>query len=145
METLNPSPQALVHDEMMANLYTLNKQWTSEVDFLNDEMKFMADLLDRFFINLIKEEHVNRIQLIKMHLGSLGIVRNNIKQDILKHQANIEEKINNLSSKSDAFLQLEDERVDDELKDLNRSFKTLKKEIFDITSVLLHNNKASQN
>jgi len=98
----------------------------------------MTDLLDKFFVTLIKDEHVNRIQLIKMQLISIGFVRNNIRQDILRHQVNIEEKINNVSNKSEDFLALEDERMADEVADVQKSFKGIKREIFKITSVLLH-------
>jgi hypothetical protein len=141
MKTIPQTHETDQHDNLLANLHTLNKQWQSEINFLDDEMKFMSDLLDKFFINLIKEEHVNRIQLIKMQLNTLGHLRQNIKGDILKHQANIEDVINNVSEKSDGFLALEDERMSDELNDLSKSFKNLKKEIFDITRVLLQHNK----
>ncbi len=145
METNLHSPVVTEHDDVLINLYTLNKQWISEINFLGDEMKFMNDLLEKFFPNFINQEHINRIQLIKMQLDTLNIVRKNIKTDILRHQENIEDVINQSSAKSDAFLQLEDERMDEELRDFNKSFKQLKKEIFDITRVLLHSNKIIQN
>jgi hypothetical protein len=141
MEPVNQKPETIIHNERLANLYTLNKTWLSEINFLDDEMKFMSDLLDKFFINLIKEEHVNRIQLIKMQLVTLGLVRKNIKQDILRHQVNIEEKINNVSSKSDGFLELEDERMGDELADLQKNFKHIKSEIFNISRAIMQNKK----
>jgi hypothetical protein len=141
MEHNNPNPETIIHNERLANLYTLNKTWLSEINFLDDEMKFMSDLLDKFFINLIQEEHINRIQLIKMQLVTLGMVRKNIKQDILRHQVNIEEKINNVSSKSDGFLELEDERMGDELADLQKNFKHVKSEIFNISRAILQNKK----
>jgi hypothetical protein len=138
--TLQPAVSAQ-RDDVLASLYTLNKKWISDINFLEDEMKFMADLLDKFFTKLVKDEHVNRIQLIQMQLVSLGYVRKNIKKDIQKHQANIEETINNPLAKSDAFLELEDERMSEELADLYKSFKRLKKEIFDITRTLLRQDK----
>jgi hypothetical protein len=141
MEISSQTPANTQHDDLLANLYSLNKQWTSEINFMEDEMKFLTDLLDKFFINMIKDEHVNRVQLIRMQLVSLGMVRKNIKRDILKHQANIEEKINNIPGKSDDFLKLEDERMIEELKDFNRSFKQLKSEIFNLSRALLHSHK----
>jgi len=141
METTLQPAVSTQRDDVLASLYTLNKKWISDINFLEDEMKFMADLLDKFFTKLVKDEHVNRIQLIQMQLVSLGYVRKNIKKDIQKHQSNIEETINNSLAKSDAFLELEDERMSEELADLYKSFKRLKKEIFDITRTLLRQDK----
>jgi len=141
METTLQPAVSTQRDDVLASLYTLNKKWISDINFLEDEMKFMADLLDKFFTKLVKDEHVNRIQLIQMQLVSLGYVRKNIKKDIQKHQSNIEETINNSLSKSDAFLELEDERMSEELADLYKSFKRLKKEIFDVTRTLLRQDK----
>jgi hypothetical protein len=145
METINQNTDTTLHNERLSNLYTLNKNWLSEISFLSDEIKFMNDLLDKFFISLIKEEHVNRIQLIKMQLVQLELVKKNIKQDILRHQVNIEEKINNISEKSDGFLELEDERMGDELNDLQKTFKRIKGEIFTISKALLKNAKVEGN
>jgi len=141
METTLQPAVSTQRDDVLASLYTLNKKWISDINFLEDEMKFMADLLDKFFTKLVKDEHVNRIQLIQMQLVSLGYVRKNIKKDIQKHQSNIEETINNPLAKSDAFLELEDERMSEELADLYKSFKRLKKEIFDVTRTLLRQDK----
>jgi len=141
METTLQPAVSTQRDDVLASLYTLNKKWISDINFLEDEMKFMADLLDKFFTKLVKDEHVNRIQLIQMQLVSLGYVRKNIKKDIQKHQSNIEETINNSLAKSDAFLELEDERMSEELADLYKSFKRLKKEIFDVTRTLLRQDK----
>jgi len=138
METKVTPTEVVDRSELLTKLHNQNKHWLSEINFLNDEVRFMTDLLDKFFTSLIKDEHVNRIQLIKMQLISIGFIRNNIRQDILRHQVNIEEKINNVSNKSEDFLALEDERMADEVADVSKSFKGIKREIFNITSILLH-------
>jgi len=141
METNDQTTVAAEVDEAVAKLYDQNKFWLSEINFLDDEIKFMTDLLDKFFIDLIQDEHVNRIQLIKRQLISLSYVKSNIKQDIVRHQIHIEEKINNKAAKSQVFLEMEDARMADELKDIQKSFKHIKSEIFAVTSTLLLDNK----
>lgn len=128
-------------NDALTRLYDLNKLWLSEINFLGDEIKFMTTLLDKFFTTLIKDEHVNRIQLIKMQLVSIGHVKDSIKKDIIRHQNNIEEKINKVSDKSDMFLDLEDSRVEEELIDLEKTFKKIKTDIFEMSRTLLKNEK----
>ena len=128
METINQTNVTADIDEAITKLYDQNKFWLSEINFLDDEIKFITDLLDKFFITLIQDKYVNRIQLIKGQLISLGYVKSNIKQDIIRHQIHIEEKINNKAAKSQIFLEMEDARIADELKDIHkRHEKELKK------------------
>jgi len=141
METINQTNVTADIDEAITKLYDQNKFWLSEINFLDDEIKFITDLLDKFFITLIQDKFVNRIQLIKGQLISLGYVKNNIKQDIIRHQIHIEEKINSKAAKSQIFLEMEDARIADELKDIHKNFKHIKTDIFAITSTLLLNNK----
>lgn len=144
METINQTNVTADIDEAITKLYDQNKFWLSEINFLDDEIKFITDLLDKFFITLIQDKYVNRIQLIKGQLISLGYVKSNIKQDIIRHQIHIEEKINNKAAKSQIFLEMEDARIADELKDIHKNFKHIKTDIFAITSTLLLNNKQDQ-
>ncbi|WP_295652116.1 hypothetical protein [uncultured Mucilaginibacter sp.] len=144
METINQTTVTADIDEAITKLYDQNKFWLSEINFLDDEIKFITDLLDKFFITLIQDKYVNRIQLIKGQLISLGYVESNIKQDIIRHQIHIEEKINNKAAKSQIFLEMEDARIADELKDIHKNFKHIKTDIFAITSTLLLNNKQDQ-
>ena len=144
METINQTTVTADIDEAITKLYDQNKFWLSEINFLDDEIKFITDLLDKFFITLIQDKYVNRIQLIKGQLISLGYVKSNIKQDIIRHQIHIEEKINNKAAKSQIFLEMEDARIADELKDIHKNFKHIKTDIFAITSTLLLNNKQDQ-
>jgi hypothetical protein len=124
-------------NELVTSLYSLNKNWISDILFVEDELKFMREILDRFFATQIKDMYVNRVQLIRMQLISLGFMRKNVHQKIVRHQENIEHRINNTASKSDAFLALEDSRLADEMKDLQKALKKLKNEIFGIVGASL--------
>jgi hypothetical protein len=124
-------------NELVTSLYSLNKNWISDILFVEDEIKFMREMLERFFATQIKDVYVNRAQLVKMQLTSLGFVRKNIYQSIVRHQENIEQRISNIANKSDAFLALEDARLADDMKDLYKAFKKIKNEIFGMVGASL--------
>jgi hypothetical protein len=129
-------------NELVASLYSLNKNWISDILFVEDEIKLMKEMLDRFFEAQIKDVYVNRVQLVKMQLVSLGFVRKNIYQNIVRHQENIEKRITNIAHKSDAFLALEDSRLADDMKDLYKAFKKIKNEIFGMVGATLQLEKS---
>jgi hypothetical protein len=129
-------------NELVTSLYSLNKNWISDNLFVEDEIKLMREMLDRFFEAQIKDVYVNRVQLVKMQLTSLGYVRKNIYQNIVRHQENIEQRISNIANKSDAFLALEDSRLADDMKDLYKAFKKIKNEIFGMVGATLQLEKS---
>lgn len=117
-------------DLELQRLYELSKQQLSDLVFLEDEMKFLKSLLAKYFMPMMHAQHVNRVQLVNSHLAQLGLVKANVSQELLIQQGHLQSNLNGLVSQSLDFLKLGNERVEYELKDLNRSFRNIKKEIF---------------
>ena len=111
-------------------LYDLSKNQLSSLVFLDDEMKFLTSLLFKYFQPMLHDNHINRVQLIKSHLSQLNLIKANVVKELLIHQGQLYSHTNGLLSKSIDFLKLANDRLDDEIKDLNRSFRNIKKEIF---------------
>lgn len=120
------------------HLYQLSKQQLSDLVFLDDEMKFIKSLLHKYFLPMMHDYHVNRIQLINSHLSQLNLVKANVAKDLLLHQGQLNSIINGLELQSIDFLKLTNGRIEDEIKDLNRSFRNIKKEVFTIYKDLIH-------
>lgn len=111
-------------------LYETSKQQLSDLVFLEDEMKFLKSLLSKYFMPMMNDQHVNRVQLVNSHLTQLGLVKANVSQELLTQQGHLQSGLNGLVSQSIDFLKLGNERIEYELKDLNRSFRNIKKDIF---------------
>jgi hypothetical protein len=114
------------------SLYEISKQQLSDLVFLDDEMKFLKGLLIKYFMPMMDDHHVNRIQLINSHLSELNLVKGNVGKGLLIQQEHLQSKIKGLESQGMDFIKLANERIEDELKDLNSSFKNIKKDIFAI-------------
>lgn len=111
-------------------LYQSSKLHLSDLVFLEDEMKFLKSLLSKFFLPMMHAKSVTRAQLIDSHLSQLSLVKANVSIDLLIYQGKLNSTINELELQSIDFLKLASSRIDDEIKDLNRSFRNIKKEIF---------------
>ena len=81
---------------------------------------------------MMHDYHVNRVQLINSHLSQLSLVKANVSSDLLLHQGQLQSNLKGQSSQSMDFLKLGNERIEEEIKDLNRLFRNIKKEIFTI-------------
>jgi len=117
-------------DNQLQQLYQQSKNQLSELVFIDDEMKFIRSLMDKFFLPMIHDHHVNRVQLINSCLSQLSLVKANVARDLLTHQGELFSHINGVLSKSIDFLNLVNERMEAEVKDLNKSLRSIKKDLF---------------
>ena len=122
----------LQEDFELQQLYELSKQQSSDLIFFDQEAQFFKNILTKYFLSKLRATNINRVQLLNSQLLQLHMVKANITDDLLAHQGNLQAKIKNLLSKSFDFLKLENNRIDDEIKDLNKCFKHIKKGIFSI-------------
>lgn len=108
----------------------LNKRYQSELSFLHDEVMFLRDFLKTSFPAMFSESRVTRAQLLHQKLMQLKLAQENAILALLVHQENLYSSINSAFAKSNDFLKIENERLGDEIKDLNNNFKRIKQEIF---------------
>lgn len=108
------------------------KQQLSELVFLDTEVKFLKNLLEKHFSFMLKDDHLNKVQLISYQLVQFIMIKENVVKEVLLHQGNLHAKLKNLLDKSMDFLKLENEKVAKEILDLNKLLKHIKKDIFNV-------------
>ena len=113
-------------------LYQSSKVHLSDLVFLDDEMKFLKSLLYKIFLPMMRSNGITRAQLIDSHLSQLNLVKANVTKDLMIYQGQLNANVNGLEHQSLDFLKLANSRIDDEIKDLNKSFRNIKKEIFNV-------------
>lgn len=113
-------------------LHKLCKKQLSELVFLDTEVKFLKNLLEKHFSFMLKDDLLNKVQLISSHLSQFSMVKENVVKEVLFHQGNLQAKLKSMLDKSVDFLKLENERIEEELRDLNKLLKHIKKEIFNV-------------
>jgi len=145
METESQAKTSVQEVAGLQQIYIVTRHWLDEMLFLDDEIRFLRSLFDKYFDTLLRDEHVNRVQLINDHLNMVDIHKRIIKDEILTHQANLDKTLKNNIENREAFLNLEHDRLEEEIKDLNRRVKGVKNEIFQITEMLLLNKKLTAN
>ncbi len=139
MET--PSPSSVQQIPVLQQIHIATHHWLNDMSFFDDETRFLSSLLDKYFIFLLSHEHVNRIQLVNERLKQTGIVKSLIRADVLKHQKNLDTTLKNDIEQREDFLKLEHTRLEEELADLAKSFKSIKHEIFKITEEVMKSEK----
>lgn len=122
----------LYQDTELQWLYKVNKHQVSDLIFIDEEIMFLKNLLEKYFLNALADNHVNRAQLIGRQLAELSMIKANVTKDVLTQQGILHSKLNDLSDKSLEFVKLDNDKIEDELKDIHKCFKAIKKEIFSL-------------
>ena len=127
----------------LQELYLENKQWLSDVLFLEDEAAFFQKLFESVLSSAVKENLLTEILFINASLRQLEERRKEQKELILKHQHLLENLIKDQSKKIGLDLIIGNEKIIEEIKSLFISEKLLKKELYILVETIIQKNKAS--
>ncbi len=114
----------------LQELYLENKQWFSDVLFLEDEIRFFQKLFGNVLSSIVKDGQVTELQLIKKHLNNLDQRKSDLKILIENHQDMIKDFLKHENKQISLNLILENTKIVTEIKELFKSEKLLKKELY---------------
>ncbi len=127
----------------LQGFYLANKQWFSDVLFLEDEMRFFLKVFYRLFPSAVRDDKFKGVQRISILLQKLEERRNHLKTRLINHQEILEfmlgvnkEEIGLDTLNENAFLI-------NEIKELFISDRLIKKELFTMVEELIQEEKAS--
>ena len=122
-------------------LYVLSKHWESDMDFYRDELRFLSDLLDRYFVWLVSEEHISEVREIGTRLGGVSKELDKVKANIRIHLKHIQSAIEETKVVEDFDFRKEHADLEDAIVHLIKSFRILKREIFSTTERVVEEEK----
>lgn len=114
----------------LQEMYLENKEWLSNILFLEDEMRFFLELFQRLTSSPVNQERVQQVAFINASLNSLQERRNTLKGILEKRKAVLETMLkNDVQSITVAFIE-EDTAIIHEIKSLLATDKEVKQELF---------------
>ncbi|MGF1924176.1 MAG: hypothetical protein ACQUHE_08345 [Bacteroidia bacterium] len=114
----------------LQEMYLENKEWLSNILFLEDEMRFFLELFLRLTSSPVNQERVQQVAFINASLTSLQERRNTLKGILEKRKAVLETMLkDNVQSITLAFIE-EDTAIINEIKSLLATDKEVKQELF---------------
>lgn len=122
-------------------LHVLTSHWQSDMAFFDDELRFIDVLFDKYFNALIDPENMDTTKSIATRLSNLKSSREMLASRIAEHLHNIKELMANNSSQEAAAYRDEHGRLEDDLSDFVKTFRAVKREIFDLTERIARTEK----
>lgn len=109
----------------LEKLNDLNRHQFSNVVYFDNEVKYLKTLLHKYFMSMISEIHIEKVQQINSKLSQLNMINLIIEKDVRLHQNNLQIEVQNID-----ILQTENLKVEEEINDLNKCFRSIRREIF---------------
>lgn len=122
--------------------FALTKHWQSDLIFFSDEMRFFRSLVDRYFLALIEKDNIGKTRAIAVRLADLEQDRLQLEKKIASHLTHLGGLIENAFSHDAQSTLDEHQEMEAAMTNLVKQFRTLKKDIFQLTEHVMESEKA---
>ena len=114
----------------LQELYLENKEWLSDIVFLEDEMRFFQKLFSQVLTGLVRREHLPQIAMISSSMNVILERRRQLKVILQSRKHSLEELLKGNVLRIGLDLIEEDAAIICEIKSLMASEKVLKDGLF---------------
>lgn len=122
-------------------IYVLGGHWQNELAFFRDELSFLDILVGRYLVWITTRENYNKAIKVSASIALLNKTQKHLSEKVTKHLKETADRIRSASSESDEALRLAHVNLEEELTQLTKDFKALKKEVFLITEQIIEDEK----
>ncbi len=114
----------------LQELHLENKEWLSDVLFMEDEMRFLKKLFDRVITLAIHEQRIQELHPVNKSLAELGEKRQTLKLLIIKNQHLLESMLKHPEKVMSMELIAKNTQITEAIKALFLEEKAVKKDLF---------------
>lgn len=133
-----------LHKSSWEELYVLTKHWQSDLDFYRDEIRFLSDLMGKYFMWLVADDNIKHVNSLTKQLSDLGRNKEEIARQVKQHLKHLEALMENAFSQDEQKFRKEHEDLEDRLTGFIWNYKVLKKEIFKTTEKVIEEEKLNR-
>jgi CRISPR/Cas system CMR subunit Cmr4 (Cas7 group RAMP superfamily) len=142
MENLRFRPKNnFINEAKWEELYVLTEYWLSELKFFKDEIKFLEDIINKYFIWLTKEENIDKVREQIVVLTKLHKEVDELIDRTKKHLNHIAELLTNPFAYDEYKFREEHAVLEEDFTKAFKAYKNAKKEIFKITEHVMDTEK----
>ncbi|MEQ9377646.1 MAG: hypothetical protein RIG68_20840 [Imperialibacter sp.] len=122
--------------------YVMAERWQSDLKFDKDELRFLKKLIDKYFLWLIDEKHLETTQQVANRLSHFEKNILATESKVARHMHHLAALIENPSLPNVSACENEHNTLKKALADLQIELRAVKKEIFRLAEHVMDSNKA---
>jgi len=120
----------------LQELYLENKEWLSDILFLEDEMRFFQNLFDNVLSTRVKRKNIQQVEVISASLGEILQRRKQLKAVLISRKENFEKLLKGKAERFGLEFIEHDAAIINEIKSLLATDKLVKNELFSLIEEL---------
>ena len=137
---MNTQTDAQLSSELQ-EIHLLNKQWLSDVFFLEDETRFFQKLFDSVLSSAIKKERFQEVQFVNASITELEERRTKLKALIIHYQHQVESVLVDSTEQMGLDFIKKNAAIANEIKMLFDSDKLIKRELYQLVESIIRQDK----
>jgi len=118
-------------------LYVLTKHWKSDLEFYQDDLRFLHHLIDKYFMWITKQENLDMVRELKKGLQDMNTKVKDLLDKVGKHCIQLGYLVEDPNSKDAGITKMEHEHLEEEMAQFVKSFRENRKEVFTITEYVI--------
>ncbi len=125
-------------------LYLLTEQWRNDLEFYRDDLRFLQDIIEKYFIWMIKRENLDEVREIEAALVEIGKNCDALLKRTSNHLRHLAELIDDPFKYDSYTFRKEHVMLEDELTHFIQQFRDNRKLTFKITEHVLESEKLTR-
>ncbi len=130
-----------LHTATWQELYVLGEHWQSDIAFYKDELRFLHHLVNKYFIWLLKDEPIQKVQTMAINIEKANKEAKRLDEKITRHLRHLGLLMENVFSHDEEQFRIDHARLEKELVEFNNTSRQVKKEVFAITEHMMASEK----
>lgn len=130
-----------LHQAGWQELYVLTEYWNSDMNYYIDEFRFLRNLIGRYFIWLVNNENIGQARAIYNKIVEAEQQKDQIHDKIRRHMQRLSDLAKDPDAHGEEEFRNEHARLEEEVAELAKKFRSIKKEVFDISEHIIESEK----
>ncbi|WP_273565729.1 hypothetical protein [Maribacter halichondriae] len=126
-----------IHEADWQQLYVLTEHWKSDLSFYEDDLKFLRNLIDKYFMWISEKENIDMVREIEVSLLNIEKQCGSLAYRVNKHPHHLAELIDNPFAYDSHKFRAEHQQLEDDIATFVKDFRSNRKEVFTVTDYLM--------
>lgn len=122
-------------------LYVLSQHWVSDLEFYRDDLQFLHNLIDKYFMWIVKTENIKLVKDLKKGLMDLNTKSKDLLAKIGKHVIQLGYLVEDPNKKDAGIIKMEHEHLEDEIAVFVKLFRENRRDVFKTTEFIMDDEK----
>lgn len=130
-----------LHTADWKDLFVLTEHWRSDMDFFRDELRFIENLLAKYFIQLLNKRSLVKLQNLDVAISKLSKDRRAISSRIKKHLTDLGLLMETTFNLKEQQFRDEHAVLEEDIAAFAKNFRKLKKAVFEVSELAMKGEK----